>query len=133
MKIRTSFVSNSSSASFVINWKIKNSEDWKNEATELLALLFDVYSCYNEETGELKDEYDIFTDVIEVVKNLAKRTKKNEDGTFSTGAYTNMLNSVLDFPKEIMYLLMALETDEECRFEVISKRIENDGYWPLRG
>ena len=100
MRIRTGFVSNSSSASFVVTWKVLDlhvkDEDAINYA---VAQLLD----YNS-------EYDPEEPFNEIVKNT--KVLSLEDHIFKTGFWTCMMNSSQDFGDAAKSFVMALHCKE---------------------
>jgi len=125
MKIRSGFVSNSSSASFIIRWA--SNERYEDESlVEKLAHLFSLYSYnYDEENdriGEI-EEFDLMKTPKEVVNWVLKNT--NEEGHhYVTKSHINMFNSYGDFPSQISYLLLALTADNS--FKVIEVEVDDD-------
>ena len=102
MKIRNGFVSNSSSASFIIRWKLYGNND---EALDYcLGMLF-------YDNDELKTE----------ITNNTRR----EENSFLTTFRTSMYNDMSDF-KDAALFLVALTMDRDKRFEVVSANINCD-------
>ena len=96
MKTRTGFVSNSSSASFVVNWEWRSSDREGTSLSKVLSELFDITEYgFDHETGcfEWNDMNEEFKEVIERIEN---NTIERGDGSFQTEVWTSMLNSFRD-------------------------------------
>ena len=101
MKKRNGFVSNSSSASFIIRWKgWEGYDDPENELDSILDNLF-----YDEDLQQ----------------NIKRHTTKEED-IYRTEFTTSMYNDMSDFTNAAIFL-MALEMGRDYRFEVVEKMI----------
>lgn len=112
MKIRNGFVSNSSSASFIVTWKTK----YPNETLkETLCHLFGVlYEKENDKYGEYCEE--IYEKEIALIEWVIKNTNSEEsvNGTiYTTEDFTSMMNSYLDFDSNMAYFIMALAGEGE--------------------
>ena len=125
MKIRKGFVSNSSSASFVIQWQC-----------HLIA------DDLNTEMANIKGENDLEKAIIilmdyceeDVIRDVISKTKEMSGGNsrYITDFHTIMHNSCEDFGESAMIFNMAF-TEEKIRrglsrFEKIHETIE-DGGW----
>ena len=108
MKIRNGFVSNSSSASFVITWKA----DCFDNLDDALNRIFEYADTSKKFIGDIKI-----------------RTKKGEQDNYETSFDTCMFNSFEDFTEAPMRLLMALECiklDGDSFAEIIKTEIIPD-------
>ena len=93
MKIRSGFVSNSSSASFVVTWK-KYYSDPKKDLKQNLDNIFQ-YSDFKPEELEV-----IFKDII-------ANTKEISNDIYETSFWTVMFNGVSDFGNAATQLVAA--------------------------
>jgi len=136
MKKRNGFVSNSSSSSFIIQWKCNLLED--GEGTDMAMIyLFKLYgSDYHE--GPLKDdwiddidEYD--SHLKETIEDIIKNSKSigKSGNMFETEFHTTMRNDTTDYGKAAHEFLMALTIDGvengQGRFEIVHMRTEDTG------
>jgi hypothetical protein len=121
MKVRTGFVSNSSSASFIIKWKFNTSdanELPENEKAfdEAFRVLFDIYS---NDDGSLN-----LHDMNEIYAEL-KTSTTYKDGKFETIFWTSMYNDVKDFGTTAAYFNLAIDI-HEGGIKLISRHVENE-------
>lgn len=107
MKIRNGFVSNSSSASFIITWKPKVSTD--NDLKRMFSRLTEG-DYLREEKG--KDVY-----------SFVEENTTIESGAFCTRDFTSMMNSMEDFDPRIFVLLAYLATNSQFEYSVL---VDND-------
>ena len=130
MKTRYGFVSNSSSASFIVEWR-GNFEEANKDLRSALAYLFDQFEIDEKEgcwVPDLNFESNISDDLTDrlglecIYEDLIKNTKTKDDGIFITTATTIMKNTLADFPNYIAYLIMALKY-EGPNFEIIKMKV----------
>ena len=122
MKTRNGFVSNSSSASFIIHWRMRTMGEETN-IQQALSNLYELYNYDEEKKDFVWDEYnEEFKDRFE---GALKRTKQNADGSFTTDEFIGMLNDYDDFGECIQSLVFALVAND-C-FEIIDARVERTG------
>lgn len=104
MKIRNGFVSNSSSASFIIKWRKKDSNlDPESNLKELMG-----------------GDYEYFRRLVNFVQ---ERSVVTDDGWIETSNWTAMMNALDDFSDDIKSLLMYLAINNGFEFEA---RVEDD-------
>jgi hypothetical protein len=113
MKIKTAFVSNSSSASIVIKWK--DEKHIKNTNITAEQSLNDLFQWdYQQE---------------DMVENLSKTTYRNKDESYRTIGGTLIMNCYGDFSFQIerliSYLSMA-KAHKNSRFNLTSIRIYDE-------
>jgi len=118
MKIRTGFVSNSSSASFVINWECYHKDATLSQA---LHKLFDVEEGKSEEHNSY---------VYDIVKDVIDQTTEHRPGVYTSNFYTTMLNWPCDFGNIAAQFIMAMQQETILRgnadYKVVSQYIEGD-------
>jgi len=110
MKIRNSFVSNSSSASFICYWRYLHAKN--SDIKQILQNLFDDWG--NKHTGKVIDEL------------VSSTGTTNSLGTFRTAMYTIMYNDISDVPLSMAYLITGLKINSNLGFELIDITREND-------
>jgi hypothetical protein len=97
MKIRHGFVSNSSSASFIVVWK-----------------------CLDPNIDNAKDALAKIT----LDDSILERTQKLKSNAYRTVFFTTMFNEYEDFGPEAAFMIMNLYVDNN--FEIIDARVEAD-------
>jgi hypothetical protein len=102
MKIRMGFVSNSSSASFTLTWKVYGIDD--NTVEEAVKKVMDYASCEEE---------------------VIRSTKKIDRNVFKSMFWTSMLNCPSDIGNEAMDLYFSLAMNKD-KFEIIDAKLEED-------
>jgi len=132
MKIRNGFVSNSSSASFIVKWKWKG--DYSSEENMLAKSLLKIFSMYHK-CGDVtleeleSDDFDfkkldgIDEDGKERLEKIREMIKNTEeiDGWYVTMFWICMYNENNDFgevAKELMFYLL-ISGHIEYSFEII--------------
>jgi len=132
MKVRTGFVSNSSSASFVVKWR-ENDHHKSDSPDEAIAYLFNL-SYYSEDEciytvdkkkrlGDGEGDWDLM-DNAQTVAEWALKNTEEIDGHYETSGWTSMMNSYADFPYQMAFFLFAL--DSTRNIEIFDKKIHRD-------
>jgi len=103
MKTRSSLVSNSSSASFVILWRCLSDIDDKEEALKIL-------TRYNDMLDRSREDLKIHTEHLKA-------------DIFETRFNTSMMNSMSDFGDAAAHFFLELSNND--KFEIIRTRIED--------
>jgi len=132
MKIRQGFVSNSSSSSFIINWKFSDPSFAEGEPNRLnfaLCVLLDAHWQYDNETGDFNFGENKYDEELEKnIQEIIENTKETSPGCFRSNFFTCMRNDASDYGDACMLLNTALleEKATEQRFEIINIEIDSD-------
>lgn len=109
MKIRSGFVSNSSSASFIIHWKSRNNREMTlEEAINKMDAEFFFREWGHGMTKE----------------NIEKTTKDNGSGKFTTTFFTGMMRSGDSFGEVAKSFLINIMTSDD--FEIYDFKVDGD-------
>ena len=109
MKIRQGFVSNSSSASFIVTWKPYEGNEHL-DIDESLNIVF--YDIYNQENKK------------ELCERIKIKTVQGADKTFKTSFHTNMYNNMRDFGETASCFVMELIGSES--FTLVNAKVDDD-------
>ena len=123
MKIRNGFVSNSSSGSFIMNWRMKT---FGKEVTIRRAIgnIFGVY--FKEDTDEFDWENTWNKEAKPKVEKAIDATVQNSDGSFTSTFWTSMVNSPEDFGETAKSMVIGIVASNENMFEIIDAKTESD-------
>jgi hypothetical protein len=102
MKLRLGFVSNSSSASFLITWKVFGDEDYSVEEAVSSVMSYDAYE-----------------------EEVKKSTIKKDHNTFQSYFSTCMLNCPADIGNDATALYFSLAMQKN-KFEIIDAILDED-------
>lgn len=124
MRIRTGFVSNSSSASFMIHWRFRTMGE-KRSLNYILSALYGVTS-YDEKSDKVKwgDNWD--KEIQPKFDQTEKNTRDNGDGTYTTHFWTSMMNTADDFGEVAKSMVFNLMVNGE--FTIIDTKIDSDNW-----
>jgi len=117
MKNRNGFVSNSSSASFIVTWK-HNGYDDLDGSDNPDNLITDVSEAVNRILMYAPD--NVLSDIVDNTEHLG-------NGVFQTMCRTYMMNSIVDFDANICYLVTALVANQYGQFELVKTEVR-DGF-----
>ena len=136
MKTRKGFVSNSSSSSFIVQWK------YKNEEKDVMRALLDLFEISYVAQGEIVDiskeieykkdvndfNWKFFEHLKLICEEIVKHTKIKGD-IFETEFFTIMRNDVTDYGRAAMAFIMALTINNAEKgkglFEIVHMRTED--------
>lgn len=121
MKIRNGFVSNSSSGSFILNWRVKAF----GEIVNIERAVGDVFEVSFNEEDKIDWENTWNKEAKDKVDEVIKYTVMNNNGTFTSAFHTSMVNSAEDFGEAAKSLVMGIVVGSE-KFEIIDSKIEMD-------
>lgn len=124
MKVRMGFISNSSSGSFIMHWRMRT---MGKEVTKERAIGLIFGSFFKDDgSGSIDWENTWNKDRNDVVRDAMDKTDQNMDGSFTTTFWTSMVNSGDDFGETAKSMLICLMTNEDNLFEIIDTKTEGD-------
>lgn len=123
MKIRNGFVSNSSSGSFIMHWRMKTFGK-KVTLQKAVGEVFGIF--FKDGTDEMDWENTWNKEAKDKVEKIIKDTVDNRDGTFTSIFWTSMVNNAEDFGEAAKSLVMGVVVDSDDRFEIIDTKTEMD-------
>jgi len=125
MKIRMGFVSNSSSGSFIMHWRVRTFGK-KITLNKAIGNLMGVYfKRENEqETEEIDWENTWNHGEKDKIDKMIENTVVNDDGTFTSAFGTSMVNNSEDFGEAAKSLVMGIVANED--YEIIDARTQMD-------
>jgi len=125
MKIRTGFVSNSSSGSFIMHWRAKTFG--KNVSViNAVGRVFSVFFKEGTDGEEIDWKGTWNKEVQPKVEDAINATVQNSDGSFTTTFWSDMVNSTEDFGETAKSLVMGIVANEDEDFKIIDTKIEMD-------
>jgi len=125
MKIRNGFVSNSSSGSFIMHWRIKTF----GKTVSIVNAIGRVFEVFFKDgtNGEEKDWDGTWNKEIKSkVEKAINATVQNADGSFTSTFWSGMVNSPEDFGDVAKSLVMGILASKEDDFEIIDAKTEMD-------
>jgi hypothetical protein len=122
MKVRNGFVSNSSSGSFILHWRVKS----LGEEISTQRAVGRVFGISSLENGELDWSFSLDREIKPTIDKIIEKTVQNSDGTFTTTFWTSMVNSEEDFGDEAKSFVMRIFVDSDDNFAIIDKKVEAD-------
>lgn len=142
MKIRLGFVSNSSSASFIVIWKNYSCDEDDLYIKKSLAYLFDITIFEKEhevftnlyfdekESSFIKNKKEVYYEQFKLTKedmeNLVEITEVRPDGSLSTEFFTSMFNDFSSFgPSFIKFCGSLFAKNGDGNIVVFNKKFED--------
>lgn len=130
MKQRNGFVSNSSSASFIVQWQCHQMDEGGKPLSKERAFksLMGI-DCWDEDKAKDSDN-NMFIAPVSTCKKLDEMTTELRPGVFETNFFTEMLNWDRDFGGAAADFMLTFAVEEartgKANFEIVHTNLEED-------
>ena len=121
MKTRTGFVSNSSSASFIVHWRMRTF----GEKVDVKEAIAKVVGLHIKEDGEIDWENSWRNEDKPKIEEMIEKTVINSDGSFTSTFWTDMYNDAEDFGEAAVSMVMNMVVDNN-NFQIVDSKVETD-------
>ncbi|MFA5314137.1 MAG: hypothetical protein WC375_12625 [Methanomassiliicoccales archaeon] len=108
MKTRNGYVSNSSSASFIVEWKPKRNTLDNLEMWQDIGELLDLIEDWDDEAKQFVDRFKLMGKATKTANWALQKTRLKDNGVYKTSVYISMRNSVADYDDEFAFFMLAL-------------------------
>jgi len=121
MKTRTGFVSNSSSASFIVHWRMRTF----GEKVDVKEAIAKVVGLHIKEDGEIDWENSWRNEDKPKIEEMIEKTVINTDGSFISTFWADMYNDAEDFGEAATSMVMNMVVDSD-NFQIVDSKVEMD-------